>query len=96
VADGSALHDPRLVRHLFATAEAFGLQYQIRQPGGGGTDAGATHKQRAGIPSISISVPGRYLHSPASIARLSDWQNGLSLVQAALLRLSPDVLKEER
>ena len=96
VADSSALHDPRLVRHLVATAEAFAIPYQVRQPGGGGTDAGAIHKQRAGIPSISISVPGRYLHSPATISRLADWQNGLALVHAALLRLNPDVLKEDR
>ncbi|HNT25439.1 MAG TPA: hypothetical protein PKM21_13785 [Anaerolineales bacterium] len=96
VADTSALHDPRLVRHLMVTADTFGIPYQIRQPGGGGTDAGAIHKQRAGIPSVSISVPTRYLHSPASIARLADWQNDLALVQAALLRLTPDLLKETR
>lgn len=96
VADSATLSDPRLVRHFVDTAEAAGIPYQFRQPGGGGTDAGAIHKQRAGIPSISISVPGRYLHTAASLARLSDWQNTLALVHSALARLSPELLALER
>ena len=96
VADSSTLSDPRLVRYLMDTAEAHGIPYQIRQPGGGGTDAGAIHKQRIGVPSISISVPGRYLHSPASIVRLSDWQHTLNLVSTALSHLNAEVLAGER
>jgi endoglucanase len=97
VADRGTLYDPRLVRHLVETAEAAGIPYQIRQPGGGGTDAGAVHKQRTGIPSVSVSVPARYNHTPAAIARLSDWKNTLALVYAALSRLSSEILtKEER
>jgi len=92
VADRGTLSDPRLVRHFVGTAEALGIPHQIRQPGGGATDAAAIHKQRAGIPSISISVPGRYLHTAASIARLEDWKNTLALVHAALARLTPDIL----
>lgn len=95
IADGATLSHPALVRHLLQTAEAYAIPHQIRQPGSGGTDAGAIHLQRAGIPSVSISVPGRYLHSPASIVRLSDWANTLTLVQAALTDLSPDILKNE-
>jgi endoglucanase len=96
VADSSTLSDPRLVRFLIDTAETHGIPYQIRQPGGGGTDAGAVHKQRAGIPSVSISVPGRYHHSPASIVRLSDWQHTWSLISTALMNITPEVLAAER
>lgn len=92
-ADGGTLSDPRLLAHIQATAAAYGLPYQLRQPGGGGTDAGAIHKVRAGIPSLSISVPGRYLHTPAAIVRLDDWKNTLTLVLAALSHLTPDLLK---
>ena len=63
MADAGTLSDPRLVRHLVQTGDALHIPYQFRQPGGGGTDAGAIHKQRAGIPSVSISVPGRYAHT---------------------------------
>jgi endoglucanase len=95
VADSATLSNPRLVRYLLETAEEHGIPYQIRQPGGGGTDAGAIHNQRAGIPSVSISVPGRYLHSPASLVRLTDWENTVALVQTALSNLSPEILKIE-
>ncbi|RPI31627.1 MAG: M42 family peptidase [Chloroflexota bacterium] len=96
LADSSTISDPRLVRHMADTAEARGIPYQFRQPGGGGTDAGAIHKTRAGIPSISISTPVRYFHTPASIARISDWQHTWALVYAALGSLTPAVLSAER
>ena len=96
VADSATLSDPRLVRHVIETAEALKIPYQIRQPGGGGTDAGAIHQGRAGIPSLSISVPGRYLHTAVSLCRLDDWKNTLALVHAALSRLSPELLDNER
>lgn len=96
VADGSTLSDPRLVRHFVDTADSLGIPYQFRQAGGGGTDAGAIHKQRAGIPSLSISVPGRYLHTAASIVRRKDWENSLGLVYAGLSRLTRAVLAQER
>ncbi len=96
LADSSTLSDPRLARHLVQTAEALGIPYQLRQPGGGGTDAGAIHKQRLGIPSISLSVPGRYLHTAAGIARLDDWKNTFALIYHALSRLSPDLFALER
>lgn len=92
VADASTLHDRRLIRYLRATAQQAGLPYQIRQPGGGSTDAGAIHIARAGVPSVSVSVPGRYLHAPAALARLADWRNTVALLQAALAGWSAKVL----
>ncbi len=96
VADGATLADPRLVRHLVDTAEALEIPFQFRQPGGGGTDAGAIHLSRAGVPSVSVSVPGRYAHTAAGLARLSDWQHTLALLHAALARLSRKTLAAER
>ena len=96
VADRATLSDPRLIRHFTEIAKAEAIPYQIRQPGGGGTDAGAIHKQRAGIPSLSISVPGRYLHTPASLIRTEDWTHTLNLVHAGLAGLKSDILKNDR
>lgn len=96
LADAATLSDPRLARHLVETAESIGIPFQIRQPGGGGTDAGMIHKQRAGIPSISVSVPARYLHTPVSLARLADWRNTLTLIYSALARLTPEILQADR
>ena len=96
IADAGTLSDPRLVRYLIRIAEENNIPYQLRQPGGGGTDAGMIHRQRAGVPSVSVSVPGRYAHSPASIVRLSDWQDTMSLVSTALHSLPPDLLTVDR
>jgi len=96
VADTDTFSDPRLVRHFTETARAAGIPCQFRQPGAGGTDAGAIHKARAGIPSISISVPHRYSHTAASIARLEDWKNSLALLHASLKRLTPELLASDR
>ena len=96
IADRATLSDPRLVRWLAETGDAAHIPYQFRQPGGGGTDAGVIHKVRAGIPSVSFSVPHRYSHTAISIARLDDWKNSLALLQAALTRLTPDLLASER
>jgi putative aminopeptidase FrvX len=96
IADAGTLSDPRLVRYLIQIAEANGIPYQLRQPGGGGTDAGAIHRQREGIPSISVSVPGRYHHSPASLSRLADWQNTYLLLATALAYLTPEIIAGER
>jgi len=92
IADGSTLHDPRLVHFLEETAEAEGIPYQIRQPGGGGTDSGGIQRSLAGIPTVSVSVPHRYTHSPVSIARVEDWKNTINLLYAALKRITPELV----
>ncbi len=96
IADGSTFSDPRLVRWLAGSGDEAKIPYQFRQPGGGGTDAGGIHKTRAGVPSISVSVPHRYSHTAVSIALLEDWKNTLALLNAALNRLTPDLLAGER
>ena len=93
ITDGSTLHDPRLVHFLQETAEGAGIPYQFRQPGGGGTDSGAIQRTRAGIPTVSVSVPHRYTHSPISISRVDDWKNTLNLIHAALGRITPSLVK---
>jgi endoglucanase len=96
IADAGTLSDPRLIRHLAQTGDELGFPYQFRQPGGGGTDAGAIHKTRAGVPSVSISIPGRYAHTAALVTRLADWENTLALVYYAVSRLDRAVLSAER
>ncbi len=96
VADGGTLSDPRLVRLITQTGDELGIPYQFRQPGGGSTDAGIIHKTRAGVPSISISVPGRYAHTAVLVGRLDDWQNTFSLLYAGLSRLNRDLLAQPR
>ncbi len=93
VADGRTIGDRRLVNHLTRTAAAAALPYQIRQPGGGATDAAAIQRAGAGVPVVSVSVPGRYLHGPAALVRTADVDHTLRLLHAALAGWTPKVLK---
>lgn len=93
MANSSTIDDPRLVKFLAETAEKNEIPYQFRQPGGGGTNAGAIQKSRAGVPVVSVSVPHRYTHSPVSVSRVDDWKNTLNLLYMALQAMTPNLLK---
>lgn len=88
LADRRLLADKRLV-HLFEdTAREHKLPIQFKQPLVGSTDAGALHRVRAGVPSAVVSIPARYIHSPAAIISLDDYYNALKLMRAALAKLA--------
>jgi endoglucanase len=89
---GRTFSDRRLVDLFTASGEADSIPYQIRQPGGGGTDAGSIQVAREGVPVVSISVPGRYVHSPSAIIHRDDFDNTIRLVRAGLSRLTRDTL----
>ncbi len=93
VHNAATLDDPRLVSFLRETAEAENIPYQIRQPGGGGTNAGAIQRSLVGVPVVSVSVPSRYVHTPIGMCRVEDWKNTLRLLHAALKKIGPDTLK---
>ena len=93
IANSSTLDDPRLVRFLAETAEKNKIPYQFRQPGGGGTNAGAIQQSRIGVPVVSVSVPHRYTHSPISVSRVDDWKNTLNLLHIALKEITPGLIK---
>jgi putative aminopeptidase FrvX len=90
--DRSVIADRRLVRLLVETAEAEGIPYQFKQPGMGGTDAGAIHLAKTGVPSVPVSVPSRYIHSPVCMLSKDDLNNTVRLMTATLQRMTPDVL----
>jgi endoglucanase len=92
VMDRSFIADRRLVRLLTSTAEELGIPYQIKQPGVGGTDAGAIHLAREGVPSATVAVPGRYIHSPAALLSLEDFDNTVYLMRESLSRLTQGIL----
>ena len=93
VSNRNTIDDPRLVRFLMETARQTRIPFQIRQPGGGGTDAGAIQKAVEGIPVVSVSVPSRYPHTAMSVARIDDWRNTYALLSAAVRRITPNLLR---
>lgn len=87
VMDRSFIADRRLVDLLVNTAAAAGWPYQFKRPGIGGTDAGAVHLTREGIPSAVVSVPARYIHAPAAVLDLADFWHTVRLMETTLNRL---------
>ncbi len=87
VADRSVISDKRLVQLLTTTARENKIPLQIKQPLIGSTDAGRLHLTREGVPSVSLAVPARYIHSPAALLSLSDYNNTLLLLKQALPKL---------
>jgi len=92
VMDRSFIADRRLVKLLTSTAEELGIPYQFKQPGIGGTDAGTIHFARQGVPSATVAVPCRYIHSPVTMLSLDDLNNTVRLMRETLMRLTQEVL----
>jgi len=84
VMDNSVIADGRLVRLLIRTAEENGIPYQFKRAVAGGTDSGAIHLVREGIPAVTVAVPTRYIHAPAGLLSLNDLDNTVRLLKATL------------
>jgi len=93
VMDGVTIQDPRLVAHITRTAAANAIPFQIRQPGGGGTNTAVIQRTRGGIPAATIAVPGRHAHTPTMMIHLDDYANVVKLAEAALRGLTPQIIK---
>jgi tetrahedral aminopeptidase len=85
--DGSFIADPRLAECVTRTAESLGIRHQFRGPVSGGTDAAAIQRSGAGVAAITISVPARYIHTPAAILDLNDFDAAIQLARESLKRL---------
>jgi endoglucanase len=95
VMDRSYIADRRLVQLLTTTAEALSIPYQIKQPGIGGTDAGAIQPAREGVPSVTVAVPCRYIHGPSALMSLDDLENTTQLMRESLSRLTRRTLRRD-
>lgn len=93
--DHSFIADRRLLRLLTDTGDELDIPYQFKQPGIGGTDAGAIHLIREGTPSATVAVPSRYIHSPVALLSLDDFQNTVRLMRESLSRLTREHLERK-
>jgi endoglucanase len=84
IMDRSFIADKRLVRLLEDVARTEAIPYQFKQPGVGGTDAGAIHLTRTGVPAVTVAVPCRYIHTPVGLLSLNDYDNLVRLMVAVL------------
>ena len=80
VMDSSLICHPKLVRHFRDLAEKHGIKHQLEVLPRGGTDAGGIQRSRAGVPSFTLSIPTRYVHTVNEMAAVSDIEAATALL----------------
>ncbi len=85
--DSSMIPNQPLKEFVIEIAEEVGIPLQLSQVARGGTDAGRIHLNRAGCPSVVISVPTRHIHSHVGLLSLDDVENAVKLVIELIKRL---------
>ncbi|KGK88673.1 aminopeptidase [Desulfosporosinus sp. HMP52] len=85
--DRSTLYSSKLIQWVTGVARQNGIPLQFPRGSGSGNDAGSIHISKVGIPTISLSVPCRYIHSFASVISEKDYQACYDLVNALLKEL---------
>ena len=82
--DRSTLYSKELFNTAFSVAERENIKVQPKTVIAGGNNAGAVHKARAGIKTITLNTPCRYLHSPSCVCDTRDIENVRKLAEALL------------
>jgi putative aminopeptidase FrvX len=87
VADKGLITHPKVLKLLIDAAEENKIPYQLETGLPGSTDAARISLTREGVPSGVISIPTRYIHSPASLLSLKDVENTVKLTVAAVQKV---------
>ena len=85
LADRATIYDRELVEQSMALAKKNSINAQVKRYVSGGNDAGKIHRRLCGIQTLAVSVPTRYLHSPACVASLDDYYSVRDLAHAILI-----------
>lgn len=71
-----SINHPAVVNRLVDVAKRKKITYQPAiDPRASGTDADSIFLQRGGIPTVSIGVPNRYMHTPVEAIHLGDLES---------------------
>lgn len=84
IKDNSVLAHPTVKNLMIETAKENNIPYQLEILEGGGTDSGAIHLTKSGVPSGVISVPCRYVHSPSEMVSVKDVKSSIELLVKVL------------
>ena len=82
--DRATIYNKELYNLAFETAKENNIPCQTKTMVAGGNDSGAIHLSRGGVKTMAISVPCRYLHSPSSVIKKSDFEAVYILTKAVL------------
>jgi endoglucanase len=87
VADAGLIAHPKVLRLLIDSAKENKISYQLETGIRGATDASKIALTREGVPSGVISVPARYIHSPAALLSLEDVEKAVQLAVATIEKI---------
>lgn len=96
------LYDASMISHkglrnlVVETAEEKEIPFQYSSMAGGGTDSGAIHLTKDGVPALSITIATRYIHSHAAILHRDDFENAVKLIVEVIKKLDNETVKEIR
>jgi putative aminopeptidase FrvX len=82
VKDSSIIAHPVIKNLMIEEAKNNNLPYQLEVLEQGGTDSGAIHITRGGVPSGVLSIPIRYIHTSVEKADINDIKAGVKLLTA--------------
>ena len=91
--DKRMITHPRFQRFALDLAEELGIPAQEAVRSGGSTNGAPIHLSNAGVPTIVIGFPVRYIHSHWGIASLQDFRDGVRLAEALIRQLNASVLE---
>jgi putative aminopeptidase FrvX len=84
VMDRSMITPPQIKEWMAETANKFQIPYQWEVLEFGGTDSGAIHLTKGGIPAGVLSIPTRYVHSPSETVDRKDIEAAVRLLISLL------------
>ena len=84
LADRSTIYSREFIDLALTSAKEKGIPVQVKRYISGGNDAGHIHKSGKGVKCLALSAPTRYLHSPACVASLADYEAIERLVEALI------------
>ncbi|QBF34444.1 M42 family peptidase [Mycoplasmopsis phocirhinis] len=94
VKDGSLLTNSKFSEMLMSLARKHNIPAYKYISEGGGNDASELQYAKGGIPSITFSLPQRYLHSPIGVCSLVDIQAAIDLATEFVKFFNAEKAKE--
>lgn len=82
--DGATIYDRDLFENLRRLAEEHGIPWQTKEYIAGGNDARTIQRSRSGVRVSALSAAVRYLHAPATVGSLADFENMWKLTRLFL------------
>jgi putative aminopeptidase FrvX len=80
IMDSSLICHPKMVAHFRELAEKHEIKHQMEILPMGGTDAGGVQRLHGGIPSFTLSIPTRYVHTVNETVHSDDLDASVALL----------------